>query len=124
MLYTMLHNLRNIPVCKAICNVVWKCIFFFLWTMASLMILPHIFLSSVFFHHASTFNSFTYFKTLSSHLNLSVPFFREPSSCEKVIFLQGELSSFLTKCPSHLNLATFITLTIDRYTNCVVHNCI
>jgi hypothetical protein len=36
------------------------------WTLASLMILPQIFLSSAFFHHASTFNNFTSFKTLSS----------------------------------------------------------
>jgi hypothetical protein len=41
------------------------------------------------------------------------PFFCEPSGCEKVIFLQGEFSSILNKCPSHLVLATFITLTIS-----------
>jgi hypothetical protein len=45
---------------------------------------------------------------------LGVPFFQEPSGCEKVIFLQGEFSSILTKCPSHLILATFITLTVSR----------
>jgi hypothetical protein len=49
-----------------------------LWTLASLMILPQIFLSRAFFHHVSTFNNFTSFKTLSSHLNLSLLFFREP----------------------------------------------
>jgi hypothetical protein len=42
------------------------------------------------------------------------PFFLEPSGCEKIIFLQGEFSSTVTKCPSHLNLAIFITLTISR----------
>jgi hypothetical protein len=41
---------------------------------------------------------------------LGLPFLRQPSGCEKVIFLQVEFSSFLTKCPSHLILATFITL--------------
>jgi hypothetical protein len=44
-------------------------------------------LSSAFFHHVSTFNNFTSFKTLSSHLNLGLPFVREPSGCEKVIFI-------------------------------------
>jgi hypothetical protein len=36
---------------------------------------------------------------------LVLPFFREPSRCEKDIFLQGKFSSILTKCPSHLILA-------------------
>jgi hypothetical protein len=76
-----------------------------LWTLASFMILPHIFLSRAFFHHVSTFNNFTSFKTLSSHLNLGLPFFQELSGCEKFIFLQGEFSSILTRCPSYLNLA-------------------
>jgi hypothetical protein len=82
--------------------------------LASLMI-PHPDIPiTCFLHHVSTFNNFTSFKTLSSHLYLSLPFFQEPSGCKKVIFLQGEFSSILTKCPSHLNLATFITLTISR----------
>jgi hypothetical protein len=42
------------------------------------------------------------------------PFCQEPSGFEKVSFLQGEFSSNLTKCPSHLILATFITLYISR----------
>jgi hypothetical protein len=62
------------------------CLYSSLWTLASLMILPQIFLSCAFFHRVSTFNNFTSFKTLSSHLNLGLPFFREPSGCEKVIF--------------------------------------
>jgi hypothetical protein len=60
-----------------------------LWTLVSLMTLLQIFLSSDFFHHASTFNNFTYFKTLSRHLNLGLPFLRGPSGCEKVISLQA-----------------------------------
>jgi hypothetical protein len=67
-----------------------------------------------FFHHASTFSVFTSFQTLSSHLNLGLPFFQEPSGREKVTFLQGQFSYILTKCPSHLILATFIILTISR----------
>jgi hypothetical protein len=37
--------------------------------------------------------------------------------------LQGEFSSILTKCPSHLILATFIILTISRslYKLYIVH---
>jgi hypothetical protein len=95
-----------------LCSCGMKYFFFFflwlyspLWTLASLMILPQIFLSRAFFHHVSTFNNFTSFRTLSSDINLGLPFFREPSGCEKVIFLQGEFSSILTKCPSHLILA-------------------
>jgi hypothetical protein len=57
------------------------------------MTLLQIFLSSAFFHHASTFSNFTSFKTLWSHLNLVLRYFREPLGCEKVIFLQGEFSS-------------------------------
>jgi hypothetical protein len=53
-------------------------------------------------------------KTLPSHLHFGLPIFRQPSGWEKVIVLQGEFSSILTKCPSHLVLATFITLTIYR----------
>jgi hypothetical protein len=84
--------------------------FFFLWlyspvwTLASLKMQPQIFQLSAFFHRVSTFNNLTSFKTLSSYLNLGLPFFREPSCCEKVIFLQGEFSSILTKYPSHLIL--------------------
>jgi hypothetical protein len=44
---------------------------------------------------------------------LGLPFFREPSGWKKVTFLQGESSSILIKCYSHLILATFITLTIS-----------
>jgi hypothetical protein len=44
---------------------------------------------------------------------LGLPFYREPSGWEKIIFLQGEFSSILTKCPSHLILVTFIALTIS-----------
>jgi hypothetical protein len=77
-----------------------------LWTLASLMILPQIFLTSAFFRHASTYNNFTTFKTLSSHLNLGPPFIREPSGWDKLTVLQGEFSSILTKCPAHLILAT------------------
>jgi hypothetical protein len=46
---------------------------------------------------------------------LGLPLFRKPPGCEKVIFLQGEFSSILTKCPSHLKVATFITLIIYIY---------
>jgi hypothetical protein len=60
----------------------WTLIFFFflnlyspLWTLASLMILPQIFLSRAFFYHMSAFNNCTYFKTLLSHVNLGLPFF-------------------------------------------------
>jgi hypothetical protein len=56
---------------------------------------------------------------------LRLPFFRQPSSCKKFIFLQGEFSSIVTKCPSHLILYTFITVTIFYlYTNRIVHHCI
>jgi hypothetical protein len=41
---------------------------------------------------------------------LGLPFFREPSGWENVICLQGEFSSILTKCPSHLILATISVL--------------
>jgi hypothetical protein len=36
---------------------------------------PHIFLSRAFFHHISTFNNLTFFKTLSSQLNLGLVLF-------------------------------------------------
>jgi hypothetical protein len=45
-----------------------------LWTLASLIIFPQIFLSSDFFHHASTFNNCTSFKTQLNHLNLGLLF--------------------------------------------------
>jgi hypothetical protein len=54
------------------------------WTLASLIILPQIFLSSAFFHHAPIFNVFTYFQTLSSHLHLGLPSFPEPSGWENI----------------------------------------
>jgi hypothetical protein len=54
------------------------------------------------------------FKHYQATLLLGLPFFREPSGCEKVIFLQAEFSPILTKCPSYLILATFIILTILR----------
>jgi hypothetical protein len=84
------------------------------WTLVSLMIIPQRFLTSAFFHHGYTLNVFTSFKTLWNHLNLSLLFYREPSGWEKVVFVQGEFSSILTKCSSHLML--------DLYTNSVVHH--
>jgi hypothetical protein len=78
--------------------------------LASLMILPQIFLSPCFLPPYLYFQNFTFFKTLSRHLSLRLPFFRQPLGCEKVIFLQGEFSSILTKCSTHLKMAAFITL--------------
>jgi hypothetical protein len=110
----MLHYFRHAtPVSfkplweEGIQTVRWFTFFFWLysplWTLASLTNLPQTFLPNVFFYHASTFNVFTSFKTLSSLLNLGLPFFREPSGWEKVIFLQDEFSFIPCRWANHLH---------------------
>jgi hypothetical protein len=75
-------------------------IFFFLWlysplwTLASLMILPQIILSSALFHHVFTFNNFTSFKTLSSQLNLGLPFFESLQAARKLSFCKVSFPPF------------------------------
>jgi hypothetical protein len=46
---------------------------------------------------------------------LGLPFFREPSDWEKIIFFPGEFSSILVKGSRHLILTISITLTLTRY---------
>ena len=47
--------------------------------------------------------------------NLGLRLFLLPSGWEKVIFLQGTLSSILATCPDYFNLAILIIFTVFGY---------
>ena len=51
-------------------------------------------------------------KIYCSHLDIGLPFFLLPSGWEKVIFMQGTLSSILAMCPNHFSLAILIIFTM------------
>ena len=46
------------------------------------------------------------------HINLCFPKYRVPSELSTVSFLQGSSSCILNRCPNHLTLPIFITLTV------------
>jgi hypothetical protein len=83
-----------------------------LCALASLMILLHRSLSCAVLHYAVTFRILRSFNTESGYLSLGLPFFLLPSGWEKVIVLQGALSSLLAICPNHFNLDIFIIFTM------------
>ena len=59
----------------------------------------------------------TFFRSPSSdsrHLNLGFPTRRVPWSLRTVSFLQGPTSCILKRCPSHLSLHIFVTLTMSN----------
>jgi hypothetical protein len=78
--------------------LVWR--YSLLCALASLMSLLHRSLSYAVLNHAVTVSILRSFNTECSHLSLGLPFFLLPSGWEKVIFLQGALSSILAVCPS------------------------
>ena len=55
---------------------------------------------------------YTSFSTDPSHINLCFPKYHVPSELSTVSFLQGSSSCILNRCPNHLTLPIFITLTV------------
>ena len=76
------------------------------------MISLHRSLSPAFFRHPFTSRVLISFNTESGHLNLGLLFFLLPSGWEKVICMQGTLSSILATGPNHFNVAILIILTM------------